>query len=303
MKHLASIFSILFLVFSFQSAMAQSCLNNSACPTGYYCAKAEGDCKGIGTCQQKPFFCSFIYDPVCGCDSIQYDNPCLAAAAGVNVEFHAPCVVVIDTDGDGIPDTSDNCVSVYNPNQTDLDNDGIGDACDSAVFCNSFYNLDDTNTDGVSYMADQYITSTTTLDVTKTYLFTANDYISLNNNFHAAYGIDFTARIALCPLNKNTEFGSSAKPSENAAIQLLPAFPNPFNNISRVPYVLPKGMKGSAFIYFSDVLGNRLATMEVSGEGNGFVVIEGDEFAPGIYYCTMVQNGKIVGLQRLVIVK
>jgi hypothetical protein len=36
-----------------------------------------------------------------------------------------------DTDGDGIPDASDNCPTVANPDQKDTDGDGIGDACDS----------------------------------------------------------------------------------------------------------------------------------------------------------------------------
>ncbi|GEM_PF-4104564 len=35
-----------------------------------------------------------------------------------------------DGDADGIPDTTDNCPTVYNPSQTDSDNDGIGDVCD-----------------------------------------------------------------------------------------------------------------------------------------------------------------------------
>jgi len=35
-----------------------------------------------------------------------------------------------DQDGDGVPDASDNCPSVYNPTQTDTDGDGLGDACD-----------------------------------------------------------------------------------------------------------------------------------------------------------------------------
>ena len=36
-----------------------------------------------------------------------------------------------DEDGDGIPDASDNCLLVANPNQTDTDGDGDGNACDT----------------------------------------------------------------------------------------------------------------------------------------------------------------------------
>jgi len=41
-----------------------------------------------------------------------------------------PVEEIKDTDGDGIPDSSDNCVSVANPSQADSDADGYGDACD-----------------------------------------------------------------------------------------------------------------------------------------------------------------------------
>ena len=34
-----------------------------------------------------------------------------------------------DSDGDGIPNSRDNCPTVYNPNQLDTNRDGYGDAC------------------------------------------------------------------------------------------------------------------------------------------------------------------------------
>ena len=40
------------------------------------------------------------------------------------------CAPEVDTDGDGAPDDADNCVNVPNPNQSDIDQDGVGDRCD-----------------------------------------------------------------------------------------------------------------------------------------------------------------------------
>ena len=39
--------------------------------------------------------------------------------------------VEADTDFDGIPDGIDNCPTIYNPDQTDSDKNGIGDECDT----------------------------------------------------------------------------------------------------------------------------------------------------------------------------
>nr|WP_242589569.1 putative metal-binding motif-containing protein [Corallococcus macrosporus] len=36
---------------------------------------------------------------------------------------------VVDSDGDGVADDVDNCPAVPNPDQTDTDQDGVGDAC------------------------------------------------------------------------------------------------------------------------------------------------------------------------------
>jgi formylglycine-generating enzyme required for sulfatase activity len=44
-----------------------------------------------------------------------------------------PQVLAQDADGDGVPDASDNCPLVANPNQADCDGNGVGDACQSSV--------------------------------------------------------------------------------------------------------------------------------------------------------------------------
>ena len=53
----------------------------------------------------------------------------------MNDVISADCVCVgeaaSDVDGDGIPDFRDNCPSIANSDQTDLDGDGMGDVCDS----------------------------------------------------------------------------------------------------------------------------------------------------------------------------
>ena len=44
-----------------------------------------------------------------------------------------PWSFTIDTDSDGITDTKDNCPNIYNPDQKDENNNGIGDICDSEI--------------------------------------------------------------------------------------------------------------------------------------------------------------------------
>lgn len=69
-----------------------------------------------------------------------------------------------DSDGDGIPDSQDNCPNVANPDQADSDNNGVGDACEAELDCDkpSGLNLTSITDNSVSVSwtavqgADQY---------------------------------------------------------------------------------------------------------------------------------------------------
>ncbi len=45
------------------------------------------------------------------------------------LRYNASAASATDTDGDGVPDSTDNCPNNDNPDQADEDNDGVGDAC------------------------------------------------------------------------------------------------------------------------------------------------------------------------------
>ena len=64
------------------------------------------------------------------------------------------CSLDDDTDGDLVPNSEDNCPTVYNPDQEDTDNDGIGDACDNDDEQDDNTTNDDNDNDGILNAVD-----------------------------------------------------------------------------------------------------------------------------------------------------
>jgi hypothetical protein len=61
--------------------------------------------------------------------NLRNDVGVLEWGTNVNVETN-PMYVQADIDGDGILDITDNCVSLSNPTQEDIDGNGVGDVCE-----------------------------------------------------------------------------------------------------------------------------------------------------------------------------
>ena len=113
-------------------AAGEACEDGDCCPPGYYCAKGIGDCDGPGVCTEIPEMCTRELNRVCGCDGETYSNPCMAAAAGVNIDHMGACET---KPGPGECAGNDDCEVGFFCETGEGDCDAIGECAELPEVC------------------------------------------------------------------------------------------------------------------------------------------------------------------------
>ncbi|WOJ93802.1 thrombospondin type 3 repeat-containing protein [Congregibacter variabilis] len=119
------------------------------------CASMDGRLYGLCNAYCESLDCDGSPSaPAQACASLKENF--VKASGGEPLPCETP--VPVDSDGDGVPDSADNCVATPNADQLDTDGDGVGDACDN---CASQPNPDqaDADSDGVGDFCDNCVST------------------------------------------------------------------------------------------------------------------------------------------------
>jgi len=76
--------------------------------------------------------------------------------------------------------------------------------------------------------------------------------------------------------------------------------PNPFNENTTIEYYLPSVVQ-NAILYIYDLQGKQLKSIRIAEREYGYVTIYGNEMQPGIYHYSLIADGSVVGIEKMIL--
>jgi len=76
--------------------------------------------------------------------------------------------------------------------------------------------------------------------------------------------------------------------------------PNPFSQTTEIGYYLPDAVQKASLIIYN-MNGNQIEVISVNQKGKGCVTINGSELQPGMYFYTLIADGKEVDTKRMIL--
>lgn len=76
--------------------------------------------------------------------------------------------------------------------------------------------------------------------------------------------------------------------------------PNPFNKETIIEYFITE-RNASASVLVFDMNGKLLKTLKITNSGKGSITINANDFAPGMYYYSLVVNNKEIGTKKMIL--
>jgi hypothetical protein len=91
----------------------------------------------------------------------------------------------------------------------------------------------------------------------------------------------------------------STKDGKNS---LLQNSPNPFSENTKIEYSLSDNIN-SAAIFIYDMNGSQIKSFPLNSKGHGNIVINGNELQAGMYLYSLIANGNIIDIKRMILTK
>ena len=101
-------------------------------------------------------------------------------------------------------------------------------------------------------------------------------------------------------MNAGSEKSGLAPAAANTGSYLAQNRPNPFTENTIIEYTLTPEVKDAA-IYIYDLQGKQIKSFKLPDAEFGSVTVNGSELQPGIYHYSLITDGEVVGIEKMIL--